>query len=96
MNDIYKTNEIFELIPHKCFENELPYIFVSKHSHWKNIKDQLIEFRPIHFDDPNFLNSKPYVLNIETGYVTTTETYETENFNQSIIRALSKFIYTIF
>ncbi|CAF5054599.1 unnamed protein product, partial [Rotaria magnacalcarata] len=69
-----QTNEIFELIPPACFDNELPAKFISEYSHWKNIKNSIVEFRPIHFQDPDFLNYKPYVLNIETGYVTTTET----------------------
>ncbi|CAF3342468.1 unnamed protein product [Rotaria socialis] len=69
-----KTNEIFELIPPTCFDKELPAKFISEYSHWKNIKNPIVEFRPIHFQDPDFLNYKPYVLNIETGYVTTTET----------------------
>ncbi|CAF1024726.1 unnamed protein product [Adineta steineri] len=67
------TNEIFELIPPKCFQNELPVTFVTEYSHWKNTKNQIIEFRLIHFKDPNFLRLKPYILNIETGYITSTE-----------------------
>ncbi|CAF4113732.1 unnamed protein product [Rotaria sp. Silwood2] len=73
-----KTNEIFELIPSKCFETELPIAFVSEYSHWKSLKDQIIEFRPIHFKDPDFFNYKPYVLNIETGYVTTINSMKTQ------------------
>ncbi|CAF1052665.1 unnamed protein product [Rotaria sp. Silwood1] len=73
-----KTNDIFELIPSKCFETELPITFVSEYSHWRNIKDQTIEFRPIHFKDPDFFNYKPYVLNIETGYLTATNIMKTQ------------------
>jgi hypothetical protein len=87
-----KTNEIFELIPHKCFETELPFTFVSEYSHWKNIKNQIIEFRPIHFQDSNFLNFKPYVLNIETGYVTTTETIKP----QILVNQSSSLFQTLF
>ncbi|CAF4676762.1 unnamed protein product [Rotaria sp. Silwood1] len=73
-----KTNDIFELIPSKCFETELPITFASEYSHWRNIKDQTIEFRPIHFKDPDFFNYKPYVLNIETGYLTATNIMKTQ------------------
>ncbi|CAF1091829.1 unnamed protein product [Didymodactylos carnosus] len=73
-----RTKEMFELIPPSCFEAELPDTFVSSHSHWRNINDQTIEFRPIHFSDSDFLNHKPYVLTMETGYVTTTESANTQ------------------
>ncbi|CAM4818005.1 unnamed protein product [Rotaria magnacalcarata] len=67
-----ETNEIFQLIPHDCFLDELPDTFVSKHSHWMDIKNENIEFRPIRFQEPDFLNNKPYILSINTGYITTT------------------------
>ena len=66
-----KTQGVFELIPPKCFENDLPVNLVSEFSHWKDTQRSLIEFRPIHFTDPDFLTSKSFVFNIETGYVLT-------------------------
>ena len=73
-----KTNELFQLIPPECLENELPITFISEYSHWKNIKTQRIEFRPIHFKDPNFFHSKPYTLDIETGHIITTSSPKTQ------------------
>ncbi|CAF1334201.1 unnamed protein product [Rotaria sordida] len=66
-------DEMFQLIPHKCFQTELPDTFVSDHSHWWNAKDQIVEFRPVHFKDADFLDNKPYVLSLTTGHITTTE-----------------------
>ena len=66
-----ETMDKFQLISHKCFENELPNIFVSNYSHWRNIKNHEIEFRPIQFKDSNFLKDKTYILNIKTGYIST-------------------------
>jgi hypothetical protein len=67
-----ETNEMFQLIPHSCFKTELPDTFVSKQSHWLNKTKKIVEFRPISFKAPNFLDNKPYVLSLITGYVTET------------------------
>jgi hypothetical protein len=68
-----QTDDMFQLISHKCFENELPDAFVSNYSHWRNAKDQKIEFRPVQFIDASFLKDKTYVLTMATGYVITTD-----------------------
>ncbi|CAF3462404.1 unnamed protein product [Rotaria socialis] len=67
------TNEIFQLIPHSHFQAELPDVFVSNHSHWLNKRSRIVEFRPIHFKEANFLDHKPYVLSLTTGYVVTND-----------------------
>ncbi|CAF4228672.1 unnamed protein product [Rotaria sp. Silwood2] len=87
-----QTNEIFELIPHNCFETELPDMFVSDHSHWWNAKDQTVEFRPVHFNGTDFLNNKPYILSIETGYIITTEIVNT----QILVNQSSAFFENLF
>ncbi|CAF1466508.1 unnamed protein product [Adineta ricciae] len=65
-----KTKEKFELIPSSCFEGELSDIFVSNYSHWRDIDKNQIEFRPIHFQDSNFLTDKQYILTMQNGYFT--------------------------
>ena len=71
-----QTNKIFQLIPHNYFETELPDAFVFKHSHWMNVQQiGTIEFRPICFKEADFLDNKPYVLSLSTGYITTTDRY---------------------
>ncbi|CAF1612201.1 unnamed protein product, partial [Rotaria sordida] len=87
-----QTNDIFQLIPHSFFENELPDMFVSNHSHWWNTKNQTIEFRPVHFKDINFLTNKSYILSMRTGYVTTTERVNT----QILINQSSTFFQSLF
>ncbi|CAF4475702.1 unnamed protein product, partial [Rotaria socialis] len=72
------TDKVFQLIPHTYFQNELPDIFVSHHSHWLNAKEKIIQFRPIHFQDVKFLDNISYELSIETGYVTTTGSTNTQ------------------
>ncbi|CAF3964773.1 unnamed protein product [Adineta steineri] len=61
------TNDIFQLVHYKYFQTELPDIFVSNYSHWWNTKNQLIEFRPVAFQDVNFLKNKFYILSLDTG-----------------------------
>ncbi|CAF1184609.1 unnamed protein product [Rotaria sp. Silwood1] len=73
-----KTNEIFELIPHDCFETELADIFVSNYSHWMNTYTQEIEFRPMKFNHPNFLKDKSYILNLKNGFIKTNNMEKTE------------------
>ncbi|CAF1186849.1 unnamed protein product [Rotaria sordida] len=87
-----KTNEIFQLISDKCFQTELPDRFVSKHSHWLNLKKQILQFRHINFKEPDFLNNIPYILSLETGYFTTT----TENHKQILINQSSTFFMNLF
>ncbi|CAF0875007.1 unnamed protein product [Rotaria sordida] len=87
-----QTNETFQLIPHTCFQKELSDTFISNHSHWMNIKTQIIEFRPIHFKEPDFLDNKSYILSLETGYVITT----IENNAQTLINQSSIFFQQLF
>ena len=86
------THEIWQLIPHSCFFTELPDIFVSNHSHWWNAKDRIIEFRPIHFRNTDFLDNKPYVLSMKTGYVTTTRSIT----KQILLNQTSYFFQSLF
>ncbi|CAF0948665.1 unnamed protein product, partial [Didymodactylos carnosus] len=87
-----ETNEKFELISHTYFEKELPDAFVSNHSHWRNTKTQQIVFRPVHFKDSDFLENKPYVLTMETGFITTTETVQA----QILVNRSSEFFKNLF
>ncbi|CAF1161225.1 unnamed protein product [Rotaria sordida] len=87
-----QTKKVFQLIPHNCFETELPDAFVSNYSHWWNAKDQKIEFRSVHFKDPEFLNNKPYVLSLKTGYLMTTKVEDT----QTLVNQSSTFFRTLF
>ena len=59
-----RTGEIFQLIPHKCFQTEFAVKFVDTYSHWINQKTNLIQFRPIHFQHFQFLTNISYELNL--------------------------------
>jgi hypothetical protein len=86
------TNDQYQLIPPDCFEEELPDIFVSNYSHWINKTNDQIEFRPIHFQDSNFLTDKHYILTINDGYITTNNL---ENM-QILINRSSSFFRSLF
>lgn len=64
-----QTNVRFRLIPPNCFEGELADIFVSNYSHWIDETNHCVEFRPIHFQDSNFLTGNHYTLRIDCGYI---------------------------
>ncbi|CAF1027813.1 unnamed protein product [Adineta steineri] len=68
-----RTNEIYELIPHTCFDDELPNTFISNYSHWWNAVTHTVEFRSIYFKDSDFLKNKFYILNRNTGLITMNE-----------------------
>ncbi|CAF4939550.1 unnamed protein product [Rotaria sp. Silwood1] len=87
-----QTDDTFQLITHTCFQKELPDMFVSKHSHWMNIQTQIVEFRPIHFKELDFLDNRPYILSLKTGYVITT----VENNAQILINQSSIFFQNLF
>ncbi|CAF3595516.1 unnamed protein product [Rotaria sp. Silwood1] len=87
-----QTNELFQLITYNCFQTELPDTFVSKHSHWMNIQKEIVEFRPICFKEPDFLDNKPYMLSLETGCVTST----IENNTQTLVNQSSTFFQNLF
>ena len=87
-----QTKEIFQLIPHTCFQKELPDAFVTNHSHWWNAHKREVEFRSIHFKDADFLNSKSYVLSMDTRYITTLET----NQKRTLINQSSKLFKNLF
>ncbi|CAF1097430.1 unnamed protein product [Adineta steineri] len=87
-----KSNNVFQLIPHHCFEKELPDTFVVNHSHWYNAKDRQLEFRPVRFQNVKFLDDKPNVLSMDTGYITTTHTDNT----QCLINQASVFFQNLF
>jgi hypothetical protein len=87
-----QSDELFELIPHTCFVTELPDTFLSNHSHWRNANDHTIEFRPVNFKDPDFLNNKPYMLSADTEYGTITETAT----KQILIKQSSTFFESLF
>ena len=88
------TKEIFQLICHKCFQSELPDIFVSNHSHWLNKSKQIIQFRPVHFKDSDFLDNIPYTLSKATGFLTTNEI--TTSNKQTLINQKSLFFKKLF
>ncbi|CAF5035505.1 unnamed protein product [Rotaria sp. Silwood1] len=87
-----QIDETFQLITHTCFQKELPGMFVSKHSHWMNVQTQIVEFRPIHFKELDFLDNRPYILSLKTGYVITTM----ENNAQILINQSSIFFQNLF
>ncbi|CAF0949176.1 unnamed protein product [Rotaria sordida] len=87
-----KTNDKFELIPPSCFDEELPNIFVSNYSHWRDINYDQIEFRPICFQDSNFITDKQYILTMEKGH---TMTSDLENI-QLLINRSSSFFQSLF
>ncbi|CAM4959090.1 unnamed protein product [Rotaria socialis] len=87
-----QSNDMFQLIPHSCFETELPDMLVSNHSHWWNAKGQAIEFRPVHFKDIDFLNNKSYMLSLLTGYITTSGIGNT----QMLVNQSSTFFQSLF
>ena len=82
------TNDKFELIPPSCFETELPDTLVSNYSHWWNEARKILQFRPIHFQDSNFLNDTSYILELEKGLI---KTCNTENKQYLINRSSSFF-----
>ncbi|CAF1340953.1 unnamed protein product [Rotaria sp. Silwood1] len=86
------TNETFQLIPHSHFQTELPDTFVSRYSHWLNTRSQIVEFRPIHFKEADFLDYKPYVLSLTTGYIVTTDI----NNEQKLVNQSSTLFETLF
>ncbi|CAF4169552.1 unnamed protein product [Rotaria sp. Silwood2] len=86
------TNETFQLIPHCHFQTELPDTFVFRYSHWLNTRSQIVEFRPIHFKEADFLDYKPYVLSLETGYIITTD----KNNKQKLVNQSSTLFETLF
>ncbi|UJR12234.1 hypothetical protein I4U23_016411 [Adineta vaga] len=67
------TNEINELIPHTCFEDELPDMFISNYSHWWNATIDRIEFRSIYFKDLDFRKNKFYIFDRKTELITMNE-----------------------
>ncbi|CAF1484639.1 unnamed protein product [Adineta ricciae] len=67
------TNDIYQLIPHDCFKSELADTFVSDHSHWWHEKKKIVEFRPVEFQNSKFLDNKPYVLELDKGFILTTD-----------------------
>ena len=87
-----ETNERFQLIPSNCFENELPEMLVSNYSHWMNVDTKKIEFRPIYFQDSNFLTDKQYILNMKTGKIKT----KTSSTTQLLINQSSKIFQVLF
>ncbi|CAF4862913.1 unnamed protein product, partial [Rotaria sp. Silwood1] len=86
-----KTNDKFQLIPPSCFETELPDILVSNYSHWWNENRKILQFRPIHFQDSNFLSDISYVL-FSKGYIMMCNT---EN-KQYLINQSSSFFQNLF
>ena len=64
----HQTGEVLELIPHQYFESEFAEEFVINYSHWMNRRKNHILFRPISFQDTQFLTNVPYVLIREKGF----------------------------
>ncbi|CAF0959459.1 unnamed protein product [Adineta steineri] len=87
-----ETGDRFQLIPHTCFLTDFPDKFISYYSHWMNIANQTIDFRPIKFSNADFLNDKSYTFDIATGHLTSTDT---EN-KQILINQTSRFFLNLF
>lgn len=51
-----ETGDIFQLIPHSCFADEIPFLLVENYSHWWNQQAEIIEFRPKEFKPREFCN----------------------------------------
>ena len=85
-------NDKFQLIPPDCFETELPDILISNFSHWWNENRNILEFRPIHFQDSNFLNNISYILEYQTGFI---KMCNTEN-EQYLVDRSSSFFQNLF
>ncbi|CAF4331847.1 unnamed protein product [Rotaria sp. Silwood2] len=66
-----KTNKTFHMISPNLFDTELADRFVNDFSHWLIQERRTIEFRPLHFNHPDFLNYAPYELSLATGYIDT-------------------------
>ncbi|CAF4438759.1 unnamed protein product [Didymodactylos carnosus] len=87
-----QTKETFQLIPHRCFETELPDAFISQHSHWLNTNNRTLEFRSVNFQTASFLDNKLYILPLDTKYVSTTDTIN----KQVLINQSSEFFQRLF
>ena len=44
-------------------------MLTSNSSHWINLETKQIKFRPIYFQDSNFLIDKQYILDLEKGII---------------------------
>ena len=87
-----QTNDIYQLVPHSCFTDELPHTFVSNHSHWWNEKDQIVKFRPVSFKNTNFLTNESYTLSLRTGHITFNQTLH----RQVLIKQSSKLFQVLY
>ncbi|CAF0917324.1 unnamed protein product [Didymodactylos carnosus] len=87
-----QTSDVFQLIPHSCFQKELADTFVSNHSHWLNLKDRTLQFRPVQFQNSKFLDDIPYMLTLDAGLITTTDTKNI----QTLINKSSTFFQKLF
>ncbi|CAF1128844.1 unnamed protein product [Adineta ricciae] len=87
-----ETGDRFQLIPHTCFLEDFPDEFASCYSHWMNLANQTIEFRPIKFNNADFLDDKPYILEVATGCLTSTNIDD----KKVLINGKSKFFQNLF
>ena len=67
-------------------------MLISNYSHWINLETKQIEFRPIYFQDSNFLTDKQFILNIDKGIIET----KTSNTTQILINQSSKVFQSLF
>ncbi|CAF1396340.1 unnamed protein product [Adineta ricciae] len=65
----YQTGEVFQLIPKTNFQSEFATKFVENYSHWINQTTNVIQFRPIHFQDAQFLTNISYALDLNNGFL---------------------------
>lgn len=65
-----------ELIPHTILSGEIPYLLVENFSHWWNKHENIIEFRPKLFTDPNFSDKESiaYTLDMNISRLMETKT----------------------
>lgn len=68
-NNNNSNDDEHELIPHKIFEEEIPFLLVQNYSHWWNRRTDIIQFRPKEFVNDEFTKQSGihYELNIVDG-----------------------------
>ncbi|KYQ92558.1 hypothetical protein DLAC_06549 [Tieghemostelium lacteum] len=69
LEEILETSSVKLLLPNTKFQ--LPKAFIENYSHWLDIKNNIIEFRPISFVEYNQHHN--YQYNIATGEIQSTE-----------------------
>lgn len=76
VHEVRANGDVFEMIPHAIFEDDIPFILQHDHSHWWNRNTQTIEFRSLKFNVRNFSSSDQvhFELNLDTKLLTELKT----------------------